>query len=150
MKARWFLVVGIIVFLVGSVSFAQTWSAEQKEVLATVDGAFKAVMERDTEAVKGVFSPNYRGWHVDSGDPGPKTLEQVMPWMEHSFARNKMELYTLHPLAIDVHGDTAVVFYVVDLLYAMDESNEVRKAVKMMDVYQKQDGKWLLIADFTE
>ena len=61
-----------------------------------------------------------------------------------------MELYTLHPLAIDVHGDTAVVFYVVDLLYAMDESNEVRKAVKMMDVYQKQDGKWLLIADFTE
>ncbi len=65
-------------------------------------------------------------------------MAQIAHWMEHSFGKNKMQLYTLHPLAIDIHNDTAVVFYVCDLLYADEEGKETRKAVKMMDVYQNR------------
>ena len=144
-----FLVV-IVMFFIGSAVMAQSWSEEQLEVWNNVNTVFKAAAGDDLDLVKGYFSENYRGWHVDSGDPHPKTMAQIAPWMEHSFGKNKMQLYTLHPLAIDIHNDTAVVFYVCDLLYADEEGKETRKAVKMMDVYQEQGGKWLLIADFTE
>ena len=150
MKIRGFIVVGLFVFLLGPAVFAQTWSEEQKDVLKTVDGVFKAAAEGNAELVKGSFSPDYRGWHLHAGDPHPKSMDQVAPWMEHAFKKSRIHLYTIHPLAIDIHGDTAAVFYVCDMLYTIEGGKEQRQSVKMLDVYQKQDGKWLLIADFTE
>ena len=58
-----------------------------------------------------------------------------------------MILYHLYPFAIDLHGDIAIVFYSYQQVIEQKDGSDKDDQGKWTDVYQKIDGKWLLIAD---
>ena len=58
-----------------------------------------------------------------------------------------MIAYDMHPLAIDIHGDVAVVFFSFRALYEDQDGKKTVEYGRWTDIYRKSGGRWLLIAD---
>jgi ketosteroid isomerase-like protein len=125
--------------------FGQEWSAEQKEVWATVENLSQAWADGDYNKIQGFIAEDYRGWGENS--PAPFTKKEDQPWAERWLLKNKIVLFSLYPFAIDIHGDIAIVFYSFKNVLEQKDGSEQEWQGKWTDIYRKIDGKWLLIAD---
>ena len=124
-------------------SVAQQWSAEQQEVWQTVEALWDAA---DCETWSAFFADDYRGWF--SASLSPLTKQQTTASGCRYYAKEKTVLHTVHPLAIDVRDDIAIVFYSYSYVSEKkSDGSERQERGKWTEVYQKRDGSWLLIAD---
>ena len=53
----------------------------------------------------------------------------------------------MFPLAIDIHGDVAIVFFSYRLLLQDKDGEETVEKGRWTDIYRKKGKRWLLIAD---
>ena len=121
---------------------AQQWSAEQQEVWKTVEALWDA---SDCQTWIKFFGEDYRGWV--SPNPAPMTKDEITPGGCRWYDVNDYPLHKVHPLAIDVRDDVAVVFYSYQFLSVkkVDKSEHFERG-NVTEVYQKRDGGWILIA----
>ena len=136
----------ICFFLFSSnVLFGQDWSAEQKEVWAKVEGLWQAMAEGDYNKFASFFGKDFRGWRDDW--QAPHTLKSFQPWMERWLKNNKYVLYDIHPLAIDIHGNVAIVFWTWQEVLEHKDGSDMFNRGKWTSIFQKTDGKWLIIGE---
>ncbi len=135
-----------LAFLVSPAVVAQEWSAEQTEVWAAVQGIWDLSLQEDPAAMIATIHPDYMGWSYSGDYPNGK--EATAKWMEYNFTKYKWVLFDLKPMAITVDGDFAIVHYFYTGIYTdlTKEEDDTTKG-RWTDVYKKEGGNWLLIAD---
>ena len=138
-------IVMCITLLSSTQLFGQEWSEEQKEVWAKVEGLWQALADGDYNKFKSFFGDDFRGWRDDWH--APHTLESFKPWMERWLKNNKYVLYDIYPLAIDIHGDVAIVFYSWQEVLEQKDGSDMNNRGNWTSIFQKIDGIWLIIAE---
>jgi ketosteroid isomerase-like protein len=92
----------------------------------------------------------YLGWNNESPMPMSKAK-----WVDPM--KEKIDLYSqrdfdIEPARILVHGNVAVVHYYYEMSSIYDDGEEKHKSSyqgKWTEFFVKEDGKWMLIGDFT-
>ena len=135
----------ILLFAISSISFSQTWSAEQKEVWAGVNTYWEVSSSGDAEAFLNYFDDSYTGWSYNSKVPQSKS--NTGKWIKNDMSRNSTVLYTLTPVTIWVKGDFAYVNYFYGQLEKNKEGKEKPTQGQWTDILMKKDGKWVLVGD---
>ena len=145
----------VVIFLAGLIfllcpcvstpACAQQWDASQKEVWATVEGAWEAFAKGDLEGTLGYYHPDYVGWTYT--EPIPSNKEVSRKWLAYIFGETKTAIYDLRPAAIEVHTNFAIAHYFITLVGKTEQGEEKTHSGRWTDIYIKQDGRWLLIGD---
>ena len=124
---------------------AQELSPQQQEVWKNVQAYNELYKQGDLEGFLSYFHPEYRGWfYLDQAPSGKDNLKE---WISHAFKTSPTLVSEVHPLAILIHDDVAIVHYVYSSLYKNAEGAEERSSGRWTDVLKKHAGKWILIAD---
>jgi ketosteroid isomerase-like protein len=140
------LLIVLCITLLGSAQlFGQEWSDEQKEVWATVESGWQAWIDGDISEIQSFRADDYRGW--DESSQAPRTLKEFKAWAERWIQKNKLVLFHISPVAIDIHGDIAIVFFSFQLVSEHKDGSEQDLKGNAIDIYRKINDKWLLIAD---
>ena len=124
-------------------ALAQEWSPEQEEVLSTLQDLWRYSSARDIESWYDLVSEDYRGWSV--ADPMP--LDKAASRHRNSQRRWRRVFYRIQPMAIDIHGDVAIVFYSFVMDTENPDGSRSTSAGRWTDVFRREGGRWLLIAD---
>jgi len=138
-------VVFVAVLVLPLTGQGQTWSSEQEEVWAAVKAHWKAYESNDIDARLATYSDGYRGWTMT--DLTPMTKADFRPFELHSGPQSRNLATYLFPLAIDVYGEFAFVFYTYQVVHLTKAGDEENEQGKWLDVYRNENGRWLLIAD---
>lgn len=120
-----------------------TWSSAQQEVWATVEELWKVSSAGDLDSWFALVSEDFRGW--SNADPAP--VDKGTARHRASLRVWKRLFYHVHPLAIDIHGDVAIVFYSFNTESEYPDGSRTTASGKWTDIFRKQGGRWLLIAD---
>jgi len=139
------LIVLCITLLCSAQLFGQEWSEEQKEVWTAVEGLWQAWVEGDYNKIISFVADDFRGWRDNFH--APYTLKDDQPWAERWIQKNKMVLLHFHPFAIDIHDDVAIVFYSYQCVLEQNDGSDKEEQGNWTGIYQKIDGRWLLIAE---
>jgi ketosteroid isomerase-like protein len=142
---RGILILMCLTLLSSSQLYGQEWSEEQKEVWAVVEDLWQAWADGDYNKIIGFVADDFRGWNESFHAPYEKKESQ--PWNERRLKKNNFILHHLHPFAIDIHDDIAIVFYSYQEIVEQKDGSDKEEQGKWMDIYKKIDGKWLLIAE---
>ena len=89
------LMLTLILVAFGSKSFAQQWTAEQKDVWAGVEKYWAADASGDAKAFLSYFDESYQGWSYQS--PVPMGKADVAKYIENDYKNNTTVLYTISP-----------------------------------------------------
>lgn len=119
------------------------WSPAQKEVWAGVEELWRVSSAGDLESWFALVSDDFRGW--SNADPAPFGKEVARH--RASLRVWKRIFYHVHPLAIDIHGDVAIVFYSFVTESEYPDGSRASATGKWTDIFRRQGDRWLLIAD---
>ena len=147
MKIKSLVILVLFVCLTVTASFGQSWSKEQQEVWKAVDGLWAAWTGGDLDLYRSLMDDNYRWWNIKRA--APTTKQEGRPWGEYNIKNYPMKIYKINPMAIDIYDDIAIVFYYSQSLIVKADGTEISRAGKNLDIYRKNGGKWLIIADFS-
>jgi ketosteroid isomerase-like protein len=134
--------IGIFVMVTGFQVFSMELTAEQNEIWNITQKGWESIKKADLEAVMSDW--HEKGFSLFSMDPQPLTKDQVRSsyegWMSGAY---KVTSYELKPLTINITENVATVFY-----YFKWEAEAAGFSSKgrTIDIYLKQNGKWLLIS----
>lgn len=121
----------------------KAWSPEQSSVWNTVQELWKVSSAGDLDSWFNLVSDDFRGW--SNSDPAP--LDKETARYRASLRVWKRLFYNVHPLAIDIHGDVAIVFYSFLTETEHPDGSRTTATGKWTDIFRKQGNRWLLIAD---
>ncbi len=99
---------GVIVFCGFQVS-AEEWNEEQKEVWKSVEAGWKLFVKGDIDAIAAIAVEGYLEWWPN--DPNPFGKNYMKGKYKRWFDGNKPVSYELKPVALNIIGDVANVFY---------------------------------------
>ena len=119
------------------------WSPAQREVWETVEELWRVSSAGDLDSWFALVSDDFRGW--SNSDPAPMNKETAR--YRASLRKWKRVFYHVHPLAIDVHGDVAIVFYSFVTESEFPDGTRTPATGKWTDIFRRQGDTWLLIAD---
>jgi ketosteroid isomerase-like protein len=125
--------------------FTQEWSAEQKEAWAFEVAYWKASAAGDAATALSYMHDSYRGWNYADAVPGTKETSKA--GLTHFATTTKTFFYNPTPLAILVHGDTAVVHYVIASHGTNEKGEHESTEDRWTDTLVKEGGKWMLFGD---
>ena len=134
----------VLVLLAGS-TFAQEWSAAQKEVWKNVETYWSLWAARDAEGHLAYFHQDYLGWNLNS--PMPQNKADVAKWDEYEFKTSKVIFNNIHPIAIQIYGNVAFVHYYYVAIIKPIDGEEKSSAGRWTDILLKQGDKWVMIGD---
>jgi Domain of unknown function (DUF4440) len=144
-------VVITIIALFGSLSVnAQTYSEEEKAVWQVVEDMYTNWEAGDVDAIFSNVHKEYLGWN--NSRPMPITYTK---WVTSHKDNNDMLTkrdFDIELARILVHDNVAVVHYYYSISYLYndgDESHKVTSSGKWVEFFIKENGKWMLIGDFT-
>lgn len=133
-------------FLSGITTFAQEWSAEQKDVWAGVEKYWQADTDGNTQDFLTYFDESYSGWNNQSRVPQNKA--NTAKWIKNDSADNTTLLHAITPLTIWVKDNFAFVHYTFSQISKNNESGKKTPSAGIWtDILMKKDGKWLLVGD---
>ena len=122
---------------------AQTWSKEQSAVWQVVLDSYKDIDKRDANwADKWVFA-DAMVWGPDY--PMPRTRDSVKRWDAYNFPAGKTHVAEYSPVAIVVHGSTAVAHYYYSNA-TEDRGKHETAHGRCTDVLAKDGKSWKFIA----
>lgn len=110
MKTLSGLAVALSVFLPAAVG-AQTWSPEQAEVWKVVEDSWVAETAGNPDWYDEFVHPAFQGWSMSN--PFPRSFQEGKRWNRFSRETSRNLIYSLHPMAIVVQGNTAMAFYYI-------------------------------------
>jgi ketosteroid isomerase-like protein len=127
---------GVIIFLGFQVS-AETWTAEQKEVWESVEAGWELIVKGDIESLAEIAAEGFLEWWPN--DPSPFGKEYMKGKYKRWFDGNKPVSYELKPVAINIIGDVANVFY----FYKWNgDKMPATISGRQYSTWIKQDNKW--------
>jgi ketosteroid isomerase-like protein len=121
----------------------EAWSPEQEAIWATVQELWKVSSAGDLDSWFAMVSEDFRGW--SNADPAP--MDKATARYRASLRTWKRIFYHVHPLAIDLHGDVAIVFYSFVTESEYPDGSRTTATGKWTAIFRKQGDRWLLIAD---
>ena len=138
------LIISAFLFLTTHV-YSQNWSQEQTEVWKVVESVWQTVQEADAEKMATYFHEDYKGW--EWGDQYPRTKKTASEYFHYFFPRSHLITFSLEPLAIIVKNDMSVIHYYYTTLSEDGNGKASEEKGRWTDIYVKENGKWLMIAD---
>ena len=135
----------LLLIAFSSISFGQSWSAEQKDVWAGVNAYWEVSSSGDAEGFLKYFDESYNGWSYNSKVPQSKS--NTSKWIKNDMSKNSNVLYTLTPVTIWVKGDFAYANYFYGQIEKNKEGKENPTQGQWTDILMKKDGKWVLVGD---
>ena len=138
------LVLFIGMAVLSNTALAQEWSAEQQDVWKAVGNWWELLTNNDAEGIKALIHKDYAGWGW--GDNATEGYAESLRWANHMVPKGKIAYINLKPLDILVMGDVAVIHYYYSKFQSVDGKETVERG-RWTDVWKKEGGKWLLIAD---
>lgn len=128
-----------------NIAMAAQWTAEQREVWKAVETWWSLYDSNNSLGVKAMIHKNYVGWFW--GYYAPEGYTEAAKWTRYMIPQNTKIVYTnLRPMEILVMGDVAVNHYYYATHQMVDGKEEVVQG-RWTDVWKKEGGKWLLVAD---
>ncbi len=122
---------------------AQQWSAEQQEVWAIVTETWTLDMNEEDWAGQYMHDEGF-GWGSDN--PMPRNKDRTRSWNRFNDETTEVFEWETHPLAIIVHGDTAVAHYYASWAERNANGEMENQHYKFTDVLVREGGDWLYIA----
>jgi hypothetical protein len=123
---------------------AQTWSAEQQEIWRFEELQWKMAAEKDSTWIEKMVHPNVSYWEVDQ--PAPQNKASLVRWNRYGNTTNTVLEQELHPIAIVITGNLAVVQYRYSV--ARENYKKDRETVhgRYTDILVKEGGRWLFLS----
>ncbi len=131
--------------MAGPSLLAQEWSGAQKEVWKNVETYWDLETKQDLEGFLSYFHEDYRGW--ENGSALPVGKAEIRKFLSHDFQTTKRVVYTIQPVAIQVHGNVAFADYYYTEVVKDAEGREKNRSGRWTDILLKQGDKWVLIGD---
>jgi ketosteroid isomerase-like protein len=126
-------------------AFAQEWNPEQRDVWKNVEAYWAAETSGNLEEFINYMHPDYSGWYSDSPAPAGRDVARKFLTFEHK--HRKTHVYHVHPLAIKVHGNVAIVHYVFTTISQWGDGKPSDRSGRWTDILMKQGDRWVLIGD---
>jgi ketosteroid isomerase-like protein len=139
------LIVLCITLLTSTQLFGQEWSEEQKEVWQQVETSWGHYVKQDLEAWLRYFHDDYSGWNNQGALPINKDF--IRKIVVHEFKTFKVLLYNIQPVAINIHGNVAIVQYYWSTVIKDAEGKETNESGRWTDIIMKENDMWFLIGD---
>ena len=124
--------------------WGQTWSPEQREVLAVVEESWEADLAEDVTWVDRLTHPNLLSWGRDY--PIPRDRAQTKRWNQYGDENSNALLHQLAPVGIAMHGDAAVVHYYVSVASEDREGKRETVHTRCTDVLVREGAAWKYLA----
>ena len=129
---------GVIVFC-GSQAIGEELKAEQKEVWAAVQANWETFKAGDVEAALALKHDDMIAWF--SSNPDPLKKEYLRMAYNYWINVSVPTFVNLKPLNINIFNNVANVFYV----YKWESLNkEISERGRQLEIWVKQDNKWLM------
>ena len=119
---------------------AQTWSPEQQEVWKVVADSWVAETERDATWYEQFVHPSFHGWTMDT--PHPRDYETAKGWNRFSWETSENLMYSLHPLAMVVEGNTAIVYYYYSTASEDEKGERETTHHRQVETLIQESGTW--------
>jgi hypothetical protein len=110
MKLPKYLLAAVLAFSTVLSAAAQTWTEEQREVWGVIDAQWKALKAKEPKWDQ-FLHPKFMGWESDA--PAPDDSRLTAEWSRFHEKDTTVIVQKLTPLAIVVHGNTAVAHYLL-------------------------------------
>jgi hypothetical protein len=123
---------------------AQTWSPQQQEVWGVVQAQWQASMAKDAGWMERFLHRDFRGW--TAGEPAPRDKESAGRWARYEMDGGSIVVQDLAPMAVVVHGNTAVVHYHYSQAQADREGKHRTVHGRYTDTLVKENGQWRFLA----
>ena len=138
------VLVGAVLLTWAGAASAQTWTPEQRELWTLEEKQWQMAKDKDLSWIETMVHPNLSYWGTDS--PVPQTKASLARWNRYSNANSTVLEQELHPLAITITGNVAVVSYQYQI--AREDYKKERETVhgRYMDVFVKDGAGWKFIA----
>jgi ketosteroid isomerase-like protein len=125
---------------------AQQWTAAQQEVWEFEEACWATWATQDLEAVMACFHDDFLGWGI--GNPVPASKADKRPFVARSFETEEIVFLFLKPLAINVHGNVAVVLFLATYTTKNKATGEETTVTqRWTDICLKDGDEWTWIAD---
>jgi ketosteroid isomerase-like protein len=124
---------------------AQEWSPAQKEVWKNVESYWELGAAEKMDEWLGYFHDDYLGWGYSDALPSGK--EAVKKWQSHFFETTESLVYGIKPVAIQIFGEVAIVYYYYASHYVDETGKHKTSQGRWIDVLLKQGDRWVLIGD---
>jgi len=129
----------------GTVSaHAQSWAKEQLEVWSVVQAQWEATKAKDSEWTERFLHDDFVGWANDI--PAPRTRSSVANWDRLDMEDSTTLLQELTPLAIVIHGNTAVAHYVYSQTTEDNDGKRKTAHGRYTDTLVKDGENWFFLA----
>ncbi|MGI9182130.1 MAG: nuclear transport factor 2 family protein [Longimicrobiaceae bacterium] len=123
---------------------AQTWSPQQQEVWGAVQAQWQASMAKDTGWMERFLHRDFRGW--TAGEPAPRDKESAGRWARYEMESGSTVVQDLVPMAIVIHGNTAVVHYHYSQAQTDREGKHRTVHGRYTDTLVKENNQWRFLA----
>jgi hypothetical protein len=123
---------------------AQTWSPQQQEVWSVVQAQWQAGMAKDAGWMDRFLHRDFRGWGAD--EPAPRDRESASRWARYEMEGGSTVVQDLAPMAIIVHGNTAVVHYHFSQAGPDREGKHRTVHGRYTDTLVKEGNQWRFLA----
>lgn len=141
---RLYLLVPFALAALANVGAAQTWNADQQEVLKLEDQQWKMSMEKDVSWIDKMVHNNLSYW--DNDQVAPQNKASLARWNRYNNTNGTVLEQELFPISVTMTGNIAVVQYRYTV--ARENTKKERETVsgRYTDVLVKDAGKWMFIA----
>jgi ketosteroid isomerase-like protein len=133
-----------LLFLQPLQASAQTWSTQQQEVWGVVQAQWQASMAKDAGWMERFLHRDFRGWGAD--EPAPRDKESSGRWARYQMEGGSTVIQDLAPMAIVVHGNTAVVHYHFSQAGPNREGKHQTVHGRYTDTLVKEGNQWRFLA----
>ena len=140
-------VVFALVLLVPITAQGQEWSAEQLEVWQRVEASWVAESEGGTSCYDEFVHPEFKGWSMIR--PYPLDRETSRKWSRYGLETSNTLIFSLHPMAIVIQGNTAVAFYFVSTGDEDEKGERETTHSREVDTFVRENGEWMILSWMT-
>ena len=127
---------------------AQTWSAEEQEIIDLNQSCWEAWASEDLNAVRATCNehPDARGWYTPEGLPAVGWFaKNASRWLSVYGPRDEWIYFEVRPASVRIFDNTALIHF-----WAMHTHEDAQGAVttqtqKHLNIWQRIDGEWTWI-----
>jgi len=123
--------------------FGEEWSAEQRDVLASLNKYFSAIRQGNQKEIVDFWHPKFVGWDYAQALPANYDAHlKVIGAIGKSFRFKKLEF---NPLEIQVESNIAIIHGKYDAIIQDSAGKETPTSGPETITLVKTDGKWAMI-----
>jgi len=139
----WFLAFACLVLVVTTPVFPKEWSAEQKDVLASLNKYLSAVRQGNLKEMVSFWHPKFVSWEY--AQALPTNYDVTFKGVEAFWKNFKFKKLEFNPLEIQVEGNHAIIHGNYDVIIQDSAGKETSTSGPETIILVKKDNKWAMI-----